>query len=485
MKQPQTADEETHRLVTPASIAALDGAGHHETSVRPDTSDTAQPDDFLCGVAISVYQNSGGVNTNWEAFENEKCFFSNNIQNGDKCGVSNDFWNCFEADIERAADLNCRLFRLSIEWSRITPLPGEVDMAAVQRYHEMFDVMDRLGMQSTVTLYHFVHPLWFEQLGHFEREENIQHYVDFVKVAFKHFGGRTSLWVTFNEPGVQAFCSYVHGSFPPAKKGQFDAAGRFLLHLYQAHIAAYKAIKASKGGDCVQVGIVHNYMNFEVKDPSSFTASWVRPIVEVINKCWGNDILVELFTSGTFTWPKFLSDGFSWQYPDGRAPCDFVGLNYYGRGVINWMMQPTSRKGDIKTDMPFAAYAPGLYEGIACMSQIGLPIYITETGICDHTTLKRPAFFHAFLDQIVKAVEDGYDVRGITMWTLVDNFEWALGWSKKFGLYGWDHDEPTNKRTLHETSKVLGDLYKQLPRRIREARQHHRQHLLTGNGVAA
>jgi beta-glucosidase/6-phospho-beta-glucosidase/beta-galactosidase len=131
-------------------------------------------EDFLCGIALSVYQNSGsgGHDTNWGAWENRRFMFQPTIavmsgmqkciccwqhlqelvinaspfaalQHGDKCGTSNDFWNLFEADIQRAAELNVKLFRLSIEWSRIQPRRGEVDLAAVQRYHEMFDVMDR------------------------------------------------------------------------------------------------------------------------------------------------------------------------------------------------------------------------------------------------------------------------------------------------------------------------------------------------------
>jgi beta-glucosidase/6-phospho-beta-glucosidase/beta-galactosidase len=445
---------------------------HQASDVSAADSGNAD-EDFLCGIALSVYQNSGsgGHDTNWGAWENRRIMFQPTIAHGDKCGTSNDFWNLFEADIQRSAQLNVKLFRLSIEWSRIQPRPGEVDLAAVQRYHQMFDVMDRLGMQSTVTLMHFVHPLWFDKLGHWEKAENIQYFVDFVKIAFKHFGRRTQLWATFNEVNVQVFCGYVYGSFPPGRRFGFGTAGKSYLHMYQAHIAAYDAIKASDGGDQVQVGIVHNHMEYEPKHPLAFSAAWVTPIVRVINQAWGNDMTVEFFKTGLFAWPKFFTEGFTWQYPAGRPPCDFIGLNYYGRALIDWTLQPTHRTGDMTTDMPFPAYAPGLYTAIAAMADIGLPIYITETGICDHTTLKRPAFFRAYFEQIVKAVEDGHDVRGITVWTLVDNFEWAYGWGKKFGLYGWQHGDPDNTRVLHDTSKVVGDMYLELPDKIRNARK--------------
>mmetsp|Transcript_17931 Transcript_17931/g.53969 ORF Transcript_17931/g.53969 Transcript_17931/m.53969 type:complete len:526 (+) Transcript_17931:343-1920(+) len=486
------ARDETKRLVTsqmshevgqvPPGINDSPDDAAHSTSAAV-TGPGGPEEEFLCGVALSVYQNSGdgGTPTNWGIFENQKTWIFNNIANGDKCGNSNDFWNLYEEDIERAAALNVKFFRLSIEWSRIQPRRGEVDLEAVQRYHDIFDVLDRHKMETTVTLYHFVHPHWFEELGQFQRPENIQLFVDYAKIAFRHFGSRSKLWATFNEVNVQTFCSYIYGSFPPAKMFQFGAAGHVFLHMYQAHIEAYHAIKGLKGGERALVGIVHNFMTYEAKYPVAISAAWVNPIVEVINKCWGNDLTINFLTTGKFTWPSFFSKEWSWQYPEGRPPCDFVGLNYYGRGMIDWTLAPTHRRGDLTTDMPFAAYAPGLYHAIASMAEIELPIYITETGICDHTSLKRPAFFKAYLDELVQAVQDGHDVRGITMWTLIDNFEWAYGFDKKFGLYGWSPDDPTNRRTLHDTSKVLAEHYITLPKRIQEARNKWAARKLEGS----
>ena len=150
----------------------IPGQRPHQASAATATDSSNDDQDFLCGIALSVYQNSGGQDTNWEAWENRRYMFQPTIavrhgtnhvsascsqirelhadmspfaalQHGDKCGTSNDFWNLYEADIERAAQLNVKLFRLSIEWSRIQPRRGEVDLAAVQRYHQMFDIMDR------------------------------------------------------------------------------------------------------------------------------------------------------------------------------------------------------------------------------------------------------------------------------------------------------------------------------------------------------
>lgn len=433
--------------------------------------------EFLCGVALSVYQNSGdgsssesGPLTNWGAFENHKSWLPNHIEGGARCGKSNNFWELYEEDIQRAAQLNIKFFRLSLEWSRIQPTRGEVDLAAVEHYHKIFDALARAGMQTTVTLYHFVHPLWFDELGHFEVETNVQLFAEYAALAFKHFGSRCALWATFNEINVQSFCSYIYGTFPPAKLARFTTAGRFTLNCLKAHIAGYDAIKALPGGDKALVGIVHNYMTYMPRYPLAVSANWVTPVVGVINKCWSNDIMIKFFLSGKFSWPSFIKSGWQWQYPGGRPPCDWIGLNYYGRGIISPFLTPTYRPGDLPTDMPFAAYAPGLYEAIADMAKIGLPIYITETGICDGTSLKRPAFFASHFDELVRAVEDGYDVRGLTMWTLVRNFEWAYGWTKDFGLYGWSPDDPTNSRILHESSKVLAAHYMTLPARIRKAR---------------
>lgn len=152
----------------------IPGQQPHQASDVSAADSGNDDQDFLCGIALSVYQNSGsgGHETNWGAWENRRYMFQPTIavrigtqshfaagpqireldadtspfaalQHGDKCGTSNDFWNLYEADIQRAAELNVKLFRLSIEWSRIQPRPGEVDLAAVQRYHQMFDIMNR------------------------------------------------------------------------------------------------------------------------------------------------------------------------------------------------------------------------------------------------------------------------------------------------------------------------------------------------------
>ncbi|KAK9829708.1 hypothetical protein WJX72_007458 [[Myrmecia] bisecta] len=415
--------------------------------------------------AISVYQNSGGANTNWSEFEQQKKAFGRpTILHGDKCGVASDFWNRYEEDIALTKGLNSTCFRFSIEWGRIEPQRGQVDRAAVQRYHQIFDCLDRHQLEPVVTLYHFVHPSWFEALGGFTKEDSIALFVAYAETVFREFGSRARLWVTFNEPGVQAFCQYIYGVFPPAKIANFATAGRHYMHMLRAHTATYNAIKSLPGGSAAQVGLVHNFMRYEAAGAKSFSGYYVGPLCKWLEHFWGTQITVQYFKTGKFTWACPMGPTLSYQEPSIPG-IDFVGLNYYGRVLINWKFEPVGQPGELMTDMPFPLYAPGLYEGIAAMSALGVPVYITETGVADSQGDRRQAFLDTYIPQVERAVRDGFDVRGFMYWTVVDNFEWDHGYHIKFGLYEWNPDG-SQARSETASARQLRQIYSGWPARI-------------------
>ena len=145
--------------------------------------------------------------------------------------------------------------RLSLEWSRIVPRPGVVDAAAVARYREIFDSLERRGMEVLITLHHFVHPSWFDDVcGGFESDEGLRHFVEWSKIAFAAFGRRIASWCTFNEPGVFASSGYCTGFFPPGKVLHLKTAGEVLLRMLRSHTAAVQEMRRmsaamhSKGG---------------------------------------------------------------------------------------------------------------------------------------------------------------------------------------------------------------------------------------------
>jgi len=250
----------------------------------------------------TVYQNSGDEATNWGEFEKRRNWIGRSlIHNGDVCGDSLDFWNRYEEDIERAASLGSNCFRLSLEWGRLQPGgPGTAfDRAAVDRYHAILDTLKVKGMEPFVTLHHYVHPMWFENLGAFEKPGNIRMFTEYAVAAFQEFGPRIRFWATFNEPGVASFAGFIYGSFPPGKMARIRGYGKHLLNMLRAHTDAYAALKSLPGGADASIGIVHNWFWFEPKR-ACCTPPYVTWIANTLNKMWGNQVLLQYLKTGVY-----------------------------------------------------------------------------------------------------------------------------------------------------------------------------------------
>lgn len=284
----------------------------------------------------------------------------------------------------------------------------------------------------------------------------------------REYGSKVHLWATFNEPNVMGFCGWIYGTFPPAKLAQFTTAGHHLLNLLRAHTAAYDAMKAQPGGEQAQIGIVHNWLRYEPLNKRGYSNFYVGPLTNWLDEIWANRIMIQYFTSGRFVWKVPFGSDISVQ--EDRLPkLDWIGINYYGRVMIDWKCQPTCKQGEVMTDMPYPLYAPGLYDGIKALSELGVPIYITETGIADEKGDRRPIFFETYFAEMERAVRDGYDLRGVMYWTLIDNFEWAEGWKYKFGLFAWKHGG-NQERVMRDSTPILADIYKTLPARMKAAK---------------
>ncbi|DBB01829.1 hypothetical protein WJX77_006999 [Trebouxia sp. C0004] len=455
---------------------------------------------FLCGVAVSVYQNSGDPNSNWAWYEKQKTVAvdlklslssgdtsgldpanhdgtmvhsswnrlgKSVVMNNERIGVSSDFWNNYAQDIRLAKELGSNAFRLSIEWSRIMPAQGQIDQKAIERYHQMFDCIDKHNMEANVTLHWFVHPRWFDELGGWINSGNVRYYVEWAELAFKHFGKRAKLWATFNEPGVHAMCAYIAGNHPPGKLMHFRDAGLVLLHMLRAHAAAYRAIKKMPGGKDVLVGLVHNVFWTEPKGTGILYAH-VRAACRAGNRVWGNETVMKYLQEGVFHHWLPPCRHLHWEDPMGKPGCDWFGINHYARGIVGLNLQPSSRGPRGVTEMGYPMYPPSLYRAISYGSKLGVPMYITENGTpLTEDTSERSEWISGYLGQVQKAVKDGYDVRGFMYWTLVDNFEWAFAYELKFGLYEFNPEwnDPA-KRRLKEGSKVIKKWYAELPDKL-------------------
>ncbi len=465
------------------------------------------PEGFLKGVAYSTYQNGGHrywpslgykPESNWSWFEGEhkKRFFIDRktrkrfplqsvspIDRGEKVGISAVSWDHLFDDIKLMKDLGVNSLRFELPWTDLNPEQGVWNEEAFALFDTYIDALKANGIEPMITLYHWVHPLWFHKLGGWEKEHNIGYYVRYVQKAVNRFGDRVKYWNTINEPTVISACGYILGSHAPGEQAIFvpglsyllrkavpgysSASGCYLgfrraacvlFNLFKAHNDAYAAIKSAPNGKNSKVGIVHQMSRF------SGLKGVPNPAIGEMNDMFAHDLFMKFFRKGEFDYPIIV--GRDVKLFDKRAPLslDFIGLNFYAS--VTLAPAPTAEKGETMTDMVWAIRPHSMYEGIKEVSKLGVPIMITENGIPDAKDDRRAQWIIGYSNALKKAIDEGYDVRGYYYWSLFDNYEWNMGHDKKFGLYEVDtlSDDPTKKtRTLREGAKPFRD-YLKLPR---------------------
>ena len=420
------------------------------------------PKNFMWGTATAAHQVEGNnTNNNWYAWEHQK---DNNgksrIHNNDKSGMAANHWNLYRDDIRLMKNLGVGYYRFSVEWSKIEPESGIINEEALEHYRDVCVALIDSGLTPVITLHHFSHPIWFEELGAFEKEENIEHYVRFSELVFNKLSDIVPIWCTINEPAVYVTQGYFNGVFPPGKKDPL-LAGYVMRNLLNAHVQVYQHLKTLPNGANVQIGLVKNITQL---DPLRrwHILDWY--FSRILNDVFTNSTL-DLFTKGEFDFYLPAMADISYINYDAINSLDFIGLNYYSRwhvkGQLN-LAEPFTfelRPQDIQTDMPYAIYPEGFYKAVKTIAKLNVPIIITENGIADDKDDRRSLFIKRYLYALFKTIEEGYDIQGYFYWSLMDNFEWAEGYMMKFGLY--DVDFNTQKRTLRYGSQSFVDIVNQ------------------------
>lgn len=423
------------------------------------------PKHFLWGVATSAYQVEGSCdNTDWAIWE--KSFDEEGlprIRNKQKAGMATDHWNKFREDIRLIKDLGCNTYRFSVEWSKIEPLPGKWEPAALEHYQEVCEALRQEHIIPFVTLHHFTNPIWLYERGGFENVDAIRYFADYAAKVGESLAPWVDFWATFNEPVVFAMLGWLRGSFPPGKKDA-ELCGRVLFNVLKAHAEAYYALhdidRTDADGDGIpcNVGLVKSITIF---DPfrkwylSDWISAWLK------NKEFNCSVIDALMT-GKYVFRTSRGIAYKNNCPRLVNSIDWIGVNYYfqelckfgwsGGLKVNTFADPKLEK----TDMGWAIYPAGLYRAIQMVSPLGIPVYITENGLASDDDDKRKKYILEHLDAVNEAIVDGYDVRGYMHWSLMDNFEWAEGFEKHFGLYHVDFD--TQERVLKQGSKIYQDI---------------------------
>lgn len=384
------------------------------------------PKGFYWGAATSAHQVEGNnIHSDWWDWEQSR---PPHLRSGSAC----DQYNLYEQDFDLAKGLNHNAHRLSIEWSRIEPREGEFDQAEIEHYKKVLKALKDRGFTVMLTLWHFTLPKWVSDKGGWESRTTVKYFERFVRRIVPEISDYVDLWVTLNEPGVYVYDTYITCVWPHAKKSWFAQAKTF-LNLASAHRRVYKYLhKTFPAGK--PVGIANNILSFESFHKHSIT----EQIAVALNDLFVNHLFY-FFTGGMH---------------------DFLGINYYfharlrRRNVIPQEVTIAEQTHDI-SDLGWEVYPEGIFEVLTDFSD-DIPIYITECGIASTNDDRRNRFLISYLQEVARAIKSGVNVRGFFYWSLLDNFEWHLGFEPRFGLVEVDYE--TQKRTLRPSALVYTDI---------------------------
>lgn len=361
------------------------------------------PKGFLFGTATSAHQIEGGnINSDWYQWEK----ITGHIVDGSTSEIAANSWRKWREDIKLLKKTNQNAYRFSVEWAKVEPREGFFDEAAISHYRKILEELKRNDISSMVTLFHFTLPNWIAKLGGFENKENLSRFLNFARKLALEYGNLVNYWITVNEPNEYIFDSYLTGRYPPGKKDLFPAL-EVWRNLITLHNGTYKKIKE----------INHNYQVGHVLAIPSITAAHKRNPVEKILAWASRQIDYERFIANTF-------------------PCvDFLGINVYTKLKLVFGWPFLARDKTPISDFGWHIHPEAVYETLKAISRFRKPMFITENGIADESDIYRPKYITAALASLARAVSEGLDVRGYFYWTLMDNFEWADGYTKKFGLF--------------------------------------------------
>ena len=405
------------------------------------------PAGFLWGTATAAHQVEGGnENNDWWAWEQ----VPGRIKDAGRSGLASDWWHRAEEDLATAAALGQNSHRLSLEWSRLEPIEGAWDEAAASRYRQIITFMRAHALRPMITLFHFTLPLWLSERGGWENEQTVGAFLRFVERVIDSFGDLCDLWCTFNEPMLYCTYGYLFGLWPPGSGGG-GAARVALRHMSTAHRMAYEVLHRRQPH--AMVGIAKHLRPFDPANPRRWAD---RAAAKVLDHLF-NEAELAAFTEGELLFPfgrQLRSHG-------PAVLADFVGLNYYSRDMVAFDLRHKDEfflhrfanpASDFSMEGWGEIYPEGLYRALVRLAEYGRPIYLTEFGIPDNEDRKRPRFIVTHVAQMHRAITEGVPLRGGYFWSLVDNFEWAAGWSARFGLIALD--PATQARRLTRSAEV-------------------------------
>ena len=450
-------------------------------AVRIETADPPRrfPASFRWGTATAAYQIEGAAAQDgrtpsiWDTFSHTP----GRVRNGDTGDIATDHYHRWEEDLRQLAGLGVGSYRFSTSWPRVQPHGrGPANPLGLDFYERLVDGLLGLGIDPVLTLYHWDLPQELEDAGGWPARDTAYRFADYAGLLAARLGDRVSTWTTLNEPWCSAYLGYATGEHAP---GRTDEAASLAAvhHLNLAHGLACAAVRAEVG-DGAQLSITLNLTAVRGASDSPGDLEAVRRIDGVANRVFLDPILRGRYPEDVLADTAHLTD---WSFVlDGdtktiNAPLDALGINYYSPAIVaapqegarrDRAARPSAYPGcqDItfppvdgdRTAMGWLIDAGALRTLLVRVHRDypGIPMIITENGAAfdDYADPsgkvndpERISYLSAHLDAAANAVADGVDLRGYFLWSLMDNFEWAHGYGRRFGLIHVDY--ATQRRT--------------------------------------
>jgi beta-glucosidase len=432
---------------------------------------SAFPEGFLFGTATSAYQIEGhrfgaAGRTHWDDFAETP----GNVVRAETGAVACDHFHRFEADLDLVAAAGFDGYRFSTSWARVMPDGRTVNPEGLDFYDRLADAMLARGIRPCATLYHWELPSALADLGGWRNRDMAGWFADFTETVMGRIGDRMWSAAPINEPWCVAWLSHFAGHHAPGLR-DIRATARAMHHVLLAH---GRAIEVMRGLGMGNLGGVFNMEWAEPADASD-AARAAADLYDAIYNRW----FIGAAMQGTY--PEAALAGLGrhlparWQedFATITAPLDWVGINYYTRKLIAPADGPWPAMQEVegplpKTYMGWEIHPEGLCNFLirTARDHTGdLPLYVTENGMAAPDSLVdgvcqdagRIAFIDAHLDAVTQALSAGVPVRGYFVWSLLDNYEWALGYDKRFGLVHVDFDslERTPKESYHALTRAL------------------------------
>lgn len=452
------------------------------------------PNNFFFGASESSYQYEGGLDAN---NANAAYYKAKNLE---PAGRAIDFWNTYETDIKQMKEeLGINSFRISIAWDRVQPHRNEYDKEAIKKYGDIIRTLKENDITPIVVLHHYTIPTWFEEIGGFEKQENIHYFVDFAQTMYQALYKDVTYWSTFNAIEGYAFKGYYKLDGPPGITKSLATTQQVMANMLEAHVQVYQKIKGPHGlysqlyqtDNNIPLPLIGIQKNIVLLDPAKEEYIWVRTLTRPICAS-GTDLqnsgFFNFFRYGTFKITlSMLKIPF---FKPPTMPCmpihtnplapqslDWIGLNIYSNMHMRFTAHIKEINPNFATEnINYRDYPEGVYRAAKIINDniakpLNIPIIITENGIATPNTVegnaKRTRFFRRVLYTIRKLIQEGYIIIGYTPWASHDNFEWPSKeqpdpfTSRRYGLFSVDFSSPELTRTLKTGAYYYRDFIKE------------------------